>query len=276
MLPHFFKHYDSLVDRFYIFDNGSTDGSLEMLAGDERIQVAPFETEFDSFVDTELHLSEEIWKASRGVAQWVIVIDIDEHLYHEDLQAYLRLCTERDVTAIQAVGYEMVSETFPDTSSRLCDVVTRGVRMPQWHDKLCVFDPSAVVRTNFTHGRHCASPEGRVRWPTRHEVLLLHYKRLGLEYEIARSAELRTGLRSRDVERRLGVKYLKPPTEIAERTRQLAMLAKPVPRTAQQVWQAELDRLNNSVTVSDGGRSTIGARLVAHSPAKRHDRSRRE
>ncbi len=28
MLPHFFKHYGCLVDRFCIFDNGSTDGSL--------------------------------------------------------------------------------------------------------------------------------------------------------------------------------------------------------------------------------------------------------
>jgi Glycosyl transferase family 2 len=244
MLPHFFKHYGCLVDRFCIFDNGSTDGSLEMLAGDERVQVAQFETEFDSFVDTELRLSEEVWKASRGVAQWVIVIDIDEHLYHEDLRAYLRYCRTRDVTAIQAVGYEMVSETFPGTGSRLCDVVTTGVRMPQWHDKLCIFDPSAIARTNYEHGRHSASPEGCVRWPAERDVLLLHYKRLGLDYEISRSAELRRGLRSRDIESGWGTKYLLPPEKIAERSRELAVLAKPVPRIARDVGKDELDPLN--------------------------------
>jgi len=239
MLPHFFKHYGPLVDRFLIFDNGSTDGSLEMLAGDERVRVAHFETEFDSFADTELRLSEEMWKDSRGLAQWVIVIDIDEHLYHEDLRSYFRLCKEREVTAIQAVGYEMVSETFPGAGSRLCDVVTTGVRMPQWHDKLCAFNPSAIARTNFSYGRHSASPEGCVRWPTEHEVLLLHYKRLGLEYEVSRSADLRKGLRARDIERGLGTKYLLPPEKIAERSVQLAMLAKPVPRTARELREEQ-------------------------------------
>ena len=31
MLPYFFRHYRSLVERFFIFDDGSTDGSLEFL-----------------------------------------------------------------------------------------------------------------------------------------------------------------------------------------------------------------------------------------------------
>ena len=36
MLPHFFRHYSFLVDRFFVFDNGSTDGSLQLLAENER------------------------------------------------------------------------------------------------------------------------------------------------------------------------------------------------------------------------------------------------
>jgi hypothetical protein len=86
MLPHFFfYHYNSIVDHYFIFVNGSTDGSLGMLVSDERISVYNFRTEFESFAETELRLSEEMWKSSRGVADWVLVIDIDEHVYHEDL-----------------------------------------------------------------------------------------------------------------------------------------------------------------------------------------------
>ena len=40
MLPHFFLHYNTTVSRFFVFDNGSTDGSTEMLAGDEVITSA--------------------------------------------------------------------------------------------------------------------------------------------------------------------------------------------------------------------------------------------
>src|SRR5690242_2946962 len=31
MLPYFFRHYDSFVDRYIIFDDGSTDRSLDIL-----------------------------------------------------------------------------------------------------------------------------------------------------------------------------------------------------------------------------------------------------
>src|SRR3712207_4374904 len=166
MLPHFFEHYNPIVDLFFIFDNGSTDGSLEMLAGDERVQVAHFRTEFDSFAETELRLSEEMWKNSRGIAEWVLVIDIDEHVYHEDLSSYLRICQSRGVTAIRAIGYEMVADAFPVTGKRLCDAVTSGARDPIFNDKMCLFDPSAITRSNFGHGRHDAAPEGRVVWPS--------------------------------------------------------------------------------------------------------------
>jgi FkbM family methyltransferase len=260
MLPYFFKHYGPLVDRFFVFDNGSTDGSLQMLAGDDRVQVSHFRTEFDSFADTELRLSEEMWKNSNGLADWVLVVDIDEHLYHEDLRSYLGLCRQRGITAIKTVGYEMISEIFPDASARLCDVVANGVRCPEYHDKMCLFDPSAITRTNFGYGRHSASPEGRVKWPAVHEVLLLHYKKLGVEYEITRSAELKAGLRSRDIERNMGSQYLLSPEEITVRFRRAAGRAKPVPRTARELWEEELARLREEV----GTRDAEGQRLSVH------------
>ena len=260
LLPHFFRHYSPLVDRFFIFDNGSTDGSLQLLAGNDRVQVSHFQTEFDSFADTELRLSEEMWKNSKGLADWVFVVDIDEHVYHEDLRSYLRICRQRGVTAIQAFGYEMVSETFPHASTPLCDVVTNGVRASKYYDKMCVFDPSAITCTNFSYGRHSASPEGRVKWPAVREVLLLHYKKLGVEYEIARSAELKTGLQSRDIERSLGYHYLVSPAEIAESFRSTAKIAKPFPRTARELWEEELARLGNEIRARD----EEGQRVSAH------------
>ena len=258
MLPHFFRHYSSLVDRFFVFDNGSTDGSLQLLAENERVQVSHFHTEFDSFADTELRLSEEVWKNSKDLADWVFIVDIDEHVYHEDLRSYLRICRQRGITAIQAFGYEMISETFPDASMPLCDVVTNGVRSSEY-GKLCLFNPSAITRTNFSYGRHSASPEGRVKWPAAREVLLLHYKKLGVEYEIARSAELKTGLRARDIERNMGYQYLFSAGEITERFRSTARVAQPVPRTARELWEEELARLGNEIQARDAEGQSVSA-----------------
>ena len=42
LLRFFFRHYDSLVDRFVMFDDGSTDGTIEYLRGKPKVEVRPF------------------------------------------------------------------------------------------------------------------------------------------------------------------------------------------------------------------------------------------
>ena len=43
----------------------------------------------------------------------VIVADIDEFLYHPDMLGYLGRWRNRGATCIPALGYEMVSDSFP-------------------------------------------------------------------------------------------------------------------------------------------------------------------
>ena len=54
MIPFFIKHYGPVVDRFFIYDNGSTDRSLSLLKGDERIVIRHFDVLGQSFVEEEL------------------------------------------------------------------------------------------------------------------------------------------------------------------------------------------------------------------------------
>jgi glycosyltransferase involved in cell wall biosynthesis len=45
MLPFFFRHYDSFVDRYVIFDDGSTDQTLSILSNHPRVDVRRFQRE---------------------------------------------------------------------------------------------------------------------------------------------------------------------------------------------------------------------------------------
>ena len=161
MLPHFFRHYDDLVDRYFVLDNGSTDSSLAILHAHPNVSVSHFDVSGDSFVDEERRISDSIWKQSKNTADWVIILDIDEFIFRPDFEKYLRRCTEAGVTAIRAIGYEMVADYFPSTDTNLTDTVTLGVRSAG-HDKLCVFNPAALTETHFEPGRHRANPKGRV------------------------------------------------------------------------------------------------------------------
>jgi glycosyl transferase family 2 len=228
MIPYFFRHYNELVDRFFISDNGSTDGSLEMLSGDERVHVEHWDVIGDSFVREACWLNNDFWKQSRGRAQWAFVVDMDEHLFDADLRGHLANCRSNNVTAIKVIGYDMMAETFPTEDRPLWQLITRGIRFIGL-DKMAIFSPDAIVETNYQAGRHVCDPMGRVVWERRHPVKLLHYKRLGAEYLISRNQTLFSGLRPGDLAEGLGFHYQAAPAEIVADQERLLGIARRVP-----------------------------------------------
>jgi hypothetical protein len=63
MLPYFFRHYDSFVDRYVIFDDGSTDRSPQLLTENPKVDLRRFvRSDPDSFVRSEQALSNACWK----------------------------------------------------------------------------------------------------------------------------------------------------------------------------------------------------------------------
>jgi Glycosyl transferase family 2 len=206
MLPYFFRHYDSLVDRYFLYDDGSSDATMTLLTSHPRVHVEPFPRLADSFVLSEQSLSNACWKQSRGTADWVIVTDVDEHLYHRSFRDYLARCHSTGVTLVPALGFQMISDSLPPPDATLCDDCRIGapwIRMM----KPSIFDPNAISEINFAPGRHTAEPTGRVRVPDIDEMMLFHYKYVGFQRTQRRHRELRTGLGTRDLEVGWGHKY---------------------------------------------------------------------
>lgn len=202
-LGFFFRHYDPIVQRYVIFDDGSTDGSLDLLRGHPKVELRRFyRRDPESFVLSELDLFNNCWKESRGfrggpLADWVITCNIDEHLVHADLAGYLTQCQRDGVTVVPALGFQMFADAFPEPGARLSETCTRGVR--ELDDcKLLVFSPTAVLEIAHALGGHAAAPTGRVVAPERDELMLLNYQLLGIEYTLERFAELRSGLGETD------------------------------------------------------------------------------
>ena len=206
MLPFFFKHYDNIADQYYIFDNDSTDDSLSMLRENPKVVIDKFEVTGNSLVLAGLDQFNHFWKKSRGKADWVIVCEVDEHIYHPNLRKYLEECTAKGITLIVPSGYEMFSEFFPNSDRPLYQTVRNGIKSYMM-DKPQIFNPNAIQEINFSPGRHNASPIGNVIKPPNNEVLLLHYKVLGYDYVNARQSALRQGLREVDIANGWGIQY---------------------------------------------------------------------
>jgi glycosyl transferase family 2 len=208
MLPFFFLHYDKLVQRYIIYDDASTDNSREILRLNPKVELRPTPPYSDpeSRLNSMLTLLQTCWRESRGIADWVIVTDVDEHLYHPNMYHYLAQCRAQGVTIIPALGYQMLSEQFPEHNTLLCQWLTRGAC--DWvYSKLNIFSPNEIDAVNFSPGRHTAAPTGRVVLPARDELLLLHYHYLDFERVRKRYAQVLTRQRKTDLAMGWGFQY---------------------------------------------------------------------
>lgn len=207
MLPFFLDYYGPWVDRFVIFDDQSDDGTSEALARHPKVDLRPLPPKGSSFVLTALEIWRHAWKESRAGADWVIVTNIDEFIYHPDgMRRYLERCTEQGVTMVHPRGFEMVGERFPDPGQSLVEAVPKGVAM-FGKDKRQVFNPDAVIEMQYGPGRHECSPTGRVVEPSAVEASLLHYKYVSPAYLLRRQRSLGRRMLEGDRRSGFGVQY---------------------------------------------------------------------
>jgi hypothetical protein len=238
ILPFVLRHYEPWVERFVFFDSASDDGSVDLLRRHPKVEVRPFVWSHpDSLVLSVTRLQDECWKESRGAADWVVVAETDELLYHADLFGYLRRCRRQGVTCIPALGYEMVAEAFPPADLPLVASVRRGVPH-RMMSKLRLFDPNQVEATNFGPGTHTAAPAGNIVYPKRDELLLLHYKSLGYDYLRRRNAMMESKRQQQDLANNWSHHYRKTDDEVAGQVRVLLDASVDVIALGEDAWRS--------------------------------------
>ena len=226
LLPFFLDHYRSFVDKFYLFDDGSDDGSCEYLAEQPDVVLSRFDSAGDSFVAKARQFYCDAWKASRGHADYVVVVNIDELVHNPDPRAALSLAREEKATVIDTRGWEMIGDSMP-TCGPLWKTVPHGVHSKA-ESKIAIFDPEAIREINYGPGRHTAKPEGRVRGYNEPIFDLLHYKYLSADYLVERYRQLGERMRAGDIASQYGTHYQKTEEELRAEHARLRAAAVPV------------------------------------------------
>lgn len=191
LLPFFIRHYAPIVDEIHMFDNISTDRSLEIAKTCAKIKVIPFDTDDVIRDDIYLNIKNEHYKNLD--ADWYIVVDMDEFLYHKDLRKKLEEYTSHGITMPKTCGYNMIGIEVPidDGITPLTQLLNTGVRTdttfivgPDFmgsYSKRAMFHKS-ITSVNYMPGCHECFPIGNVHMSTTVEILLLHYKWLSRDY----------------------------------------------------------------------------------------------
>ena len=179
ILPHFLRHYESIADRIFVLDDASTDDTPAILASHPLVTVLPYP--FSTGLDDR-----DIGRAyrgayvthSRGVADWVCVPDVDECLWSPDGLRTVLAREAKPAILRCAWGWHMVADDFPQS---LADV-REGVSAGRAWRKPIIFDP--VLNLRWGPGRHYAFGGEKRLTP----VHLLHYRYLGLDWSLERTA----------------------------------------------------------------------------------------
>lgn len=190
LLPFFLRHYAPQMDRIVLFDNASTDNSQDVI-GAYHSPYASIETfhypapraVLDSAQAALFY--EEHYKRARGLADFVLVVDLDEFIWSGaiSLRETLRGYKQQNIRAVKAQGYQMLSDVFPTDDRPITDQIRYGIRDTEY-DKVCIFDPALDL--SWRPGRHVCNVKDGTAYQT--DVKLLHYRYLGLEYFQKRNA----------------------------------------------------------------------------------------
>lgn len=182
------------ADKIYLYDNGSTDGSVELLSKYPNVEVIPFST--GGFVDefALTHMRNTQWQRSKESADWIAVCDFDEVPYAPD---GLKATLERHSGALRTKMHQIVCDYFPEYNPNLLLHQNKGIR---YYDKDTHFDKTLLFPVknlnviNFTLGSHNCHPNILIeQYPA--DISILHLKYLGKDYILEKSRRLYENLR---------------------------------------------------------------------------------
>lgn len=186
ILPYFLRHYETFADRIFVWDDGSNDGTLEMLKSHPKVKVLPLNLgriDDDYFVNKLWPQYETI---SRGNADWVMCIDADEFIYHPNILNKLEELGKEGIKRVLCHGFTMYHPTFPTTSGQIYDEVKLGVK-DKWSTKHVLFTPD--IRIRWSRGRHRLRTDHPPNIVTILDIgiHILHFRYLGWEYYMERT-----------------------------------------------------------------------------------------
>lgn len=218
------KHYQSFCSKITIFDNFSTDNSRE-IAEAMGCEVRLFGVEGQLNDAEYLKVKNNAWKGSQ--ADWVIVCDADEILWHPNLTQSLFNCKMNALTIVSTDGINMFSDTLP--SINWMEVKT-GVPDKNYSKFIC-FDPKAISEIGYVYGCHESKPTGNVRYSSEigFNPYLLHYKHVGGAERIAnRHALYASRLSAINKRWKLGFQYSEPRAQTIKYFNEQLALAKAI------------------------------------------------
>lgn len=187
IIPYVIDYWKRIARHVYVYDNGSTDGSIEYLRRYDFITVIPYYSDGELNDLRYLDIKNNVWKMSD--ADFVIVCDMDECVYHENLIDVLTYMKRHNQTISETCFINTISEIEQEHVDGKLYHEYDGTRLNinKIHDKCLIFDPHMITDIYYHPGCHVCQPQGHVSLYDRQErdpIKTIHIKDLSLSYKL--------------------------------------------------------------------------------------------
>ena len=198
LLPHFLRHYLPVVDKIEIYDNGTTDNSIEIeiskLSKGNKKKIIVHDISNAKGIYELNKIQNTLWKDAAEKYDIVIHVDVDEFIVSDRIFQTLRECIKdfyfSDSTFANVSGYECTLSL----NREICesdDIVSIAARGYPYNllDRPCILKPANFKEWNLMTGRHEWSPKGKIRKWNRHPILK-HIRGANIELVMQRRMEI--------------------------------------------------------------------------------------
>jgi len=180
LLPFTLDHYSSFSDKIFIHDNMSDDSTDDIVSVYPKVQILKWGSNGQMDELTQVNKRNNDYKKFSRDADWVIVCDCDEFLYHPNILEVLVKYKNEGVTVPKIQGYVMASNVFPKYDGELItEKIKIGEKSDHMGSKNVIFNPKIDV--SFGEGSHRFTSSNTI-FSNDVELKLLHYRFLSKQY----------------------------------------------------------------------------------------------
>lgn len=223
IIPFCIQYWSRIADKVIVYDNHSTDSSVELLSKYDWIEIRTFDSDGQNDV-IQKQVKEQAYLEFKDQCDILIITDMDEVFYFNDFKAISEAFVSGDYNILMTPIYSLCEDARPiyDDSKLLHQLCHKFYHQKMNHmqgfdqySKLSIFNTRITDKVNMSVGQHYVQTTPQMRIMISNDGFNLHVDK-GLSKEFFVNKRMKMGANLSDVNKRSGmcIEYLKSKEEL--------------------------------------------------------------